>query len=475
MSMGLTAALGARIAACEPSPPAALNAALRGIVDAFGCQLAGRREAVVGHLAAWLGDDGEPVLAERAALLSARRARADEAALLNASAAHALALDDVAFGCHPSAVLMPVLLALAERLRPAGAELLEAYVAGFETLAELAVREPEGWHRSGWHPTGLLGPVAAAAAAARLLRLPAETATRALGLAASLGGGVAANFGTQAKALHAGRAAAAGVKAALLARRGVTAAADALERSNGLLAVASPSRRVRLDGVLGASPAAPRLLEVGLSFKQHPVCYSLHRVVDAAIDIAGQPGFDAARVRQVDVHLGSAQAAMAPHERPATPLQARYSVEFAAASGLLARAAGHAQFEPAFLDSAPLQQMLARVRRHLRDDRSGDDGVFAASDRVVVHTDDGRTWDCGEVAHARGHARRPLDDAALRAKFLDGARRGGWIDGRPLHAALCGLAEAPDAGAVVQALLDCPADLVAVPAGGAPSAGLGNR
>jgi hypothetical protein len=102
-------------------------------------------------------------------------------------------------------------------------------------------------------------------------------------------------------------------------------------------------------------------------------------------------------------------------------------------------------------------------------------GVFAASDRVGVHTDDGRTWDCGEVAHARGHARRPLDDAALRAKFLDGARRGGWIDGRPLHAALCGLAEAPDAGAVVQALLDCPADLVAVPAGGAPSAGLGNR
>jgi len=438
MTMGLTAALGARIADGKPGPPAAREVALRGIVDAFGCLLAARREPVVGHVAAWLGDDAGPAL--------------EDAAMVNATAAHALALDDVAFGCHPSSLLMPALFALAEQVRPSGAALLDAYVAGFEVLADLSVREPEGWHRSGWHPSALLGAVGTAAAASRLLRLDAPQATRALALASSMSGGVAANFGTQTKALHAGRAASAGVLAACLAADGVTAAADALERSNGLLAVASPSGRVRLDARLDTTPARPRLLDAGLSFKQYPVCYSLHRVVDAAIDIARQPGFDAARLAVVDVHLGSAQAAMARHHGPRTPLEAKYSVEFAAASGLLAGAAGHAQLEPGFIASAPVQRAMSCVRLSLREDRSGDDGVFAASDRVIARDTAGRVFDSGEVTYARAHARCPLEEAALRAKFIDRARRGGFADAGACFDALARLESATDAATVIESL-----------------------
>lgn len=450
---GLTSALGAFVADASPIAPAARRMAQRGIVDAFGCLLAARREAVVEILWRRLDPAGAaPPGGATCALLSARRVRPEDAAMVNATAAHALALDDVAFGCHPSSLLMPALFALAEPLRPSGAALLDAYVVGFEVLAELSTREPEGWHRSGWHPSALLGAVGVAAAAARLLDLDAPQAARALALASSMSGGVAANFGTQAKALHAGRAASAGVLAACLAADGVTAADDALERPNGLLAVASPSGQVRLDARLGTSPAQPRLLDPGLSFKQYPVCYSLHRVVDAAIDIARQPGFDAARVAAVEVHLGRAQAAMARHHRPRTPLEAKYSVEFAAVSGLLAGAAGHAQLEPDFVASAAVQQALGAVRLHLREDCSGDDGVFSASDRVVARDTAGRAFDSGEVAYARGHARRPLEEAALRAKFLDGARRGGFTDASACFDALQGLERAGDAATVVESL-----------------------
>lgn len=451
--MGLTSALGAFVADPTPFPPAARRMAQRGIVDAVGCLLAARREAVVAALWRRLDPAGaaQPGWAS-CALLSARRVRPEDAAMVNATAAHALALDDVAFGCHPSSLLMPVLFALAEQLRPTGAALLDAYVAGFEVLAELSVREPEGWHRSGWHPSALLGAVGAAPAASRLLRLGAPQATRALALASSMSGGVAANFGTQTKALHAGRAASAGVLAACLAADGVTAADDALERSNGLLTVASPSGRVRLDARLDTTPARPRLLDPGLSFKQYPVCYSLHRVVDAAIDIARQPGFDATHLAAVDVHLGSAQAAMARHHRPRTPLEAKYSVEFAALSGLLAGAAGHAQLEPGFVASAPVQQALGLVRLHLRDDCSGDDGVFSASDRVVARDTGGRTFDSGEVAYARGHARRPLEEAALRAKFLDGARHGGFAAADAFFDTLQALEAAGDAATLIESL-----------------------
>jgi aconitate decarboxylase len=451
--MGLTAALGAFVVQARPFAPSARRMALRGIVDAFGCLLAARHEPVVGTLRRRLEPAGalQPG-GESCPFLSARRVRPEDAAMVNATAAHALALDDVAFGCHPSSLLMPALFALAEEVHPTGAELLDAYVAGFEVLAELSTREPEGWHRSGWHPSALLGPVAVAGAAARLLRLDAPRAARALALASSLSGGVAANFGTQTKALHAGRAAAAGVLAAALVGEGVTAAEDALERANGLLAVASPAGRVRLDEHLGMSAPQLRLLDPGLSFKQYPVCYSLHRVVDACIDIARQPGFDAERLEWVDVHLGRAQAEMARHHRPLTPLEAKYSVEFAAVSGLLAGAAGHAQLEPGFIASARVQQALGCVRLHLRDDCSGDDGVFSASDRVFVQDTARRVFDSGEVAHARGHARRPLEDAALRAKFLDGASRGGFPDASACFEALQTIGHASDAATVVAAL-----------------------
>src|SRR5690606_16566116 len=130
-----------------------------------------------------------------------------DAAMLNGLAGHVLDYDDVALAGHPSVVLVPAILAEAQRLDLPGMEALRAYVVGYEVWAELARREPDAFHLGSWHPTAVLGIVAAPAAVAALNRLDAARARNALAIAASTAAGVIANFGTHMKPLQAGRAA----------------------------------------------------------------------------------------------------------------------------------------------------------------------------------------------------------------------------------------------------------------------------
>jgi 2-methylcitrate dehydratase PrpD len=290
--------------------------------------------------------------------------------------------------------------------------------------------------------------VAVAAAVSRLLNLSAATCSQALGIAASFGGGLQANFGSGTKALHAGRAASAGVQAVQLAQRGITASAHALEHPKGLLQTLAGGGRADLDSPAFVQGRALHIEAQGPSIKKYPLCYGLHRLADAAIDIAGQDGFDARRVAQIQIYIGRRQAAMAPHTAPLTALQARYSVPFAVAAGLVARAAGFAQLASDFIASAPVQALMAASEIQLRDGSSADDPVFSEADRIVVRLSDGRLFDSGEVHHARGHARRPLGAQALWWKFEDCLRSSGHPHAEPLHAALMHLPALPSVRAL---------------------------
>ena len=451
----LTAALGTFIAnlGAAPSnpgaiavPPAALQTALLGMTDAIGVMLAARHEAVVECAKAALLQPGDP--GKASVLLSAQRARPDDAAFINATAAHAFAMDDVAAGCHPSAILMPALLAEGEARGASGAQVLRAYVAGFEVLSELSQREPDGLHVTGWHPTGLLGPVAVAAAVANLRQLPAEQCQHALAIAASMSGGLMASFGTPTKALHAGRCAQAGLLAVRLASLGVTGAVQALEAPKGLLRTISPNGRVDLVTPFHRTSSTLRILTEGLSLKQYPVCYSTHRLVDAAAALAASPGFDVHRVARIEVTTGTRQAAMAHHHQPRTGLEARYSVAFAVAAGLVARNAGFAQLEPDFFESPVVRAVIAATQVVRDDTPNPEDPIFAPSDRIQVWLEDGRSFASGDVAYARGHARLPLQADDVRRKFLDCARRGGFDHAEALFAQLGGLPTLDDVAAL---------------------------
>src|SRR5580693_2037008 len=219
--MTLTRHLGQFVADLSPNqlPDGAVRVARMGFIDTIGTLTFGERHAT-----------------------------APEAAWINGTAAHALDYDDVSLRGHPSTVLVPAILAEAETLDSSGSEMITAYVAGYEVWAELALRETGLMHEKGWHPTGLYGAPAAAAACAKLRRLDAEKTSIAIALGASQSSGLMANFGTMAKPFHAGKAAHAGIMAARLAEAGFTANLDALEHPRGFLHAISPTGTEDRDG-----------------------------------------------------------------------------------------------------------------------------------------------------------------------------------------------------------------------------------
>jgi aconitate decarboxylase len=412
--MGLTRDLGVRVSALQYQdiPAPALDTVKRGFIDCVGVMFAGRDEPVVRVL---LETFAFPASKESKILFDKGQTSSAEAALVNATAGHALDYDDVAIDGHPSVVLVPAVLAEGERLGASGEALITAYVAGYETWGELAARDADKHHGKGWHPSAVFGAVAAAAAGARLAGLDAERTSHALAAAASMAGGLTANFGSMMKPLQVARAAQSGLTAARLAANGFTASPDALEHRNGFLNAFSPSGRVRTDGPI----ADWHILKNGLNIKRYPVCYALHRSIDGLIFLFSKNKINSDSIEEIELSIGKLQANMLRHSRPQNALDAKFSAEFAASSAVLAGRVGLAELSDGFVRSAAVQQMLPKVKVSTQDDPDPEEPLFSRSDTVRVTLADGTVLTGDPVQRAKGHARNPLGMDELRAKFVD--------------------------------------------------------
>jgi 2-methylcitrate dehydratase PrpD len=160
----ITRELGAFVAALtyQDIPTAALAVIHTGFADCVGVMLAGRHEPPTKILTEVLNPPTGPA----SLVFGQRSAGAPEAAWINGVAAHALDYDDVALKGHPSTVLVPAILAEAQALGSSGKDMMTAYAAGYEVWADLTKRDPDHYHAKGWHPTGILGAIGAAAACA---------------------------------------------------------------------------------------------------------------------------------------------------------------------------------------------------------------------------------------------------------------------------------------------------------------------
>src|SRR5438477_1272169 len=263
--MALTQELGRFVAGLtfEKLPEEAVEIARTGIIDTVATMIAGANDPAPQLLRRGL----DPAPGPASLYFSGENSTAPEAAWINGTAGHALDYDDVGCRGHVSTVLVPALLAEAETLGLGGREMFAAYVAGYETWAELARRDPGHHHKKGWHPTGIFGAIGAGAACASLRRLNPEQAIAAIALSASQAGGIMANFGTMTKPFHAGRAAHAGLVSARLAEAGFTAATDVLEHPQGFLSAVSPEGKADRDSPAPHLGKEWQILKQGLSIK----------------------------------------------------------------------------------------------------------------------------------------------------------------------------------------------------------------
>jgi 2-methylcitrate dehydratase PrpD len=313
---------------------------------------------------------------------------------------------------------VPAILAQAAEVGADGRQMIAAYVAGYEVWADLIGRDADQHHRKGWHPSAVFGTIAAAAAASVLRKLDGEQATNAVALAASLAGGVGANFGTMTKPYQVGRAGQSGLVAARLAAEGLTASPDALEHHLGFLAAFSPA------GAVDRESAAPlgqawRILENGVNVKLYPMCYCTHRAADAMIALRKANDLAPERIRSVDVDLGDAQLAVLRNHAPQTGLEAKFSLEFAMASSATVGRCTRHELATEFVRRPEIQDFFAKVRAHPTTERADDDPLFAPFDRVRVTLDDGRTLASEPIRYPVGHFRRPVDRERLWEKFAD--------------------------------------------------------
>jgi len=398
----------------EHLPEAALPLVRNAFTDTVAVIMAGIDQPVVDIVRRTLV---EPAGAHEArACLSSHVTKAPDAALLGGAAAHSLDFDDQSLSGHPSAVLVPAILAEGEALGSSGRELVTAFVAGYEMWCELWRRD-KNYHRKGWHPTPVLGTLAAAAAGSFLRKLPADRAAAALSIAASHAGGLGANFPSMTKGYHAGMAARNGLVSARLAAAGLSAGADVLENEQGFLSAFSADNAPERDSQakLGREWYLPKH---SLMIKRYPTCYFMHRSFEATVRMLAGTGITDTDIASVEVKMGRGQTTVLVNHRPQTRYAAQFSGEFAIAAAVLLGKMGVPELTDGVVQRADMQAFYPKVKLTAVDEQDPRDPVFSPTESVTITLRNGKVLESGPIESVRGHASDPLSTEELRAKFL---------------------------------------------------------
>lgn len=404
-------------------PDAARHSAWRQLVDQIGVTIPGAVEPASRIAAKTVNQWGDgPCMAAG----QTRRLAAPWAALINGTAGHALDLDDNfdPSKSHATTVLYPAILALAEQQGLSGAACIDAYICGLQIIG-LVGQGVNPYHRDrGWHATATLGAVGAAAACVRLLRLDETRAAYALSLSTSMAAGFMAQFGTMAKPLHAGLAAKAGIMAAALAQAGMNAGMGTLDGKNGMhyLMVGQDYQHLRdtltnpdhghsLTFNTSAIGEPLLILEHAFRVKRFANCGASHRAMDGLLILREKHGFSAEDVASVDITLPQVHVNNLMYHDPQTPLEAKFSFEYALASILLTGDLQLSDFKHAAVMRPEVRALYPRIHLHGVDALEG-----ACPTEVKVSLHNGQVFETVR-AMPLGSKVAPFSDEQYWAKF----------------------------------------------------------
>jgi 2-methylcitrate dehydratase PrpD len=321
---------------------------------------------------------------------------------------------------HPTAPALPPALALAERHRSSGLDMMLAYQIGVEIECKVAEAIMPRHYQHGFHSTATCGSIGAAATAAKLLGLDREATRRALSLGATQAGGLRENFGTMTKPFHAGRAAENGVTAAEMAALGFTASPNGLEADRGFFRAAGGGFDANaIDGKLGK----PWTFHFpGVSIKPHPSGSLTHPGMAVMMELIRKHDIQPARVKRVAVGTNHNMPNALIHHRPKNELQAKFSMEFCMAILLLERKGGLEQFTDAVVNRADVQAMIEKVdfAVHPEAEAAGFDKMTTI---IEIELDDGKVFK-ERADFGKGSPANPMTDDELAEKFRQCAQWG---------------------------------------------------
>jgi 2-methylcitrate dehydratase PrpD len=397
--------------------PQVLHHAKRAVIDWHAALFPGAgvapalllERALAGEL-----DQGEAHLA------LGRRASVRAAALINGAAAHTVEVDDIFREgiYHPGAPTIAAALAVAQSRHVPGDAFLRAVIVGYEISTRIAAAMGRA-HYKYWHNTGTIGCFGAASASAELLGLDRKRFAHALATVATFSAGLQQAFraDSMSKPLHAGRAAEAGVTAALAAAEGVTGSLDIMEGDAGY-------GRAMGYGDAGGPDWNRALATLGedfhitqMTFKNHACCGHAFAAIDGALALKARMGVAAGEIARVRVGGYRATLEVAGIVDPATAAEARFSTPYLVATALTHGSVRLAAFEPERLADSATRALMRRVEVVLDP---GLDAAFPAqrAARVAIESRDGRRGEHLQPTR-KGDPDMPLSDTELEHKYLE--------------------------------------------------------
>jgi 2-methylcitrate dehydratase PrpD len=402
----------AKFSADERDFPASVrHAAVRALLDSVGVAVGGAREPAARIVQNSVRRSGTSTV-----IAAGRIASPENAALVNGVMAHVLDFDDTIMPTrlHPSAALVPALLAASEEVDASGRDLLDAFIVGFEVQARLADATYPAFAERNWHGTGVFGGVGAAAGVARILGLDSERTEEAMAIAATGAGGMMHVFGSMAKSLNLGRAAAIGVQSARLAAQGFSGGRAIINGVESFLHMYADHPRI--EAVMTGLGADWRIVDDG--FKPYPCGVVGHAAIDAVRQLRSR----AAKRMPARIHLEVSEETMRLMGRgdPRNELEAKFSVRYCAAIAWMHGTVTLGSFDSIWLDAPEIGELMRRITI-VTEDLPQD----AANCEITYEGDE---VDREEVAHARGTAAQPMTDAELAAKFVAVAARHPDVD-----------------------------------------------
>ena len=326
-------------------------------------------------------------------------------ALIEGTAAHTVEVDDIFRDgiYHPGAPTIAAARALTEELRP--------IVVGYEISTRIGAAMGKA-HYKHWHNTGTIGCFGAAAAAAEALELDRKQFAHALATVTTFAAGLQQAFrmDSMSKPLHAGRAAEAGVTAALAAQQGVTGSLDCIE-GFGRAMGDGPDWEKAL-ATLGSDFHITQM-----TFKNHACCGHTFAAIDGALEIKKRLGFRTDEVRSVNVGTYRAGLEVAHYEEPRTPAEGRFSLKYVVATALTHGSVRLAAFEPDRLNDAATRALMRKVTLELDPQL---DATFPAqrAARVRIQLENGKSEEWLQPTR-KGDPDMPLSDQELNDKFLE--------------------------------------------------------